>query len=133
MGNHFQRVPLSVFFPVLQRAYPHMPVTHLLSKAHAQLCLDLQKKVVMESIPSDVHDLNSFDSSAENLKAFQECYRFYLKYVLPLAKGPEAEKIVSEFRYWLLKKGIGFEGKVFNRFVKLKKILRNLYSASLDL
>lgn len=120
---YFERVPLNIYFTALRKAHPDMTTPHLISKTHAQLCLDLQRKIVMESVPSDVHDPNSFDPSKDNLRAFTDSHRFYSKYVLPLANDNESKGLVYEFKYWLLKKGIGFKGRAFQALLKFKKAL----------
>ncbi len=122
-----KRVPLSVFFPAMLRAYPDLSLAQTLGKAHAQLCLELQKKVLIESVPSDIHDLSSYDPSRENLEAFLESYQYYKQQILPLAHDSASKAVVSEFKYWMLKKGLGFQGRIFRGFVNTKQYIRQYY------
>jgi hypothetical protein len=102
----FVRIPFAMHMEALERAHPDMPPATLLAKAHAQLCLDLQRKEAMNSFAADAIDPSSFDASEENLMRFFEGRRVYEARYRPLARrDPAAAKLVQEFDYWCLKKG----------------------------
>ena len=117
----FVRVPFSLHMPALQRSNPNLSPVSLLAKAHAQLCLDLQRREMGWSIAADVIDASSFEASAENLRVFHQAMRDYRRHYRPLASGnPEAEALVREFDHWCLKKGIGWRGRIFRSLLYLR-------------
>jgi len=118
------RVPLHIYMPALDRAFPEMTIPDRTAKAHGQLCLELQRHSFGATLPSDTHDPASYDDSSENRRAFAESYRYYIKNVLPSTRrNPAARALVAEMDYWLLKKGIGWKGRVFRSLVWLKGAL----------
>ena len=120
----FFRVPLNVYMPALERAFPEMSVAERTARAHGQLCLELQRHVFAATLPTDVHDPASFDDSPGNRQAFADSYCYYVRHVLPLTRGnPAARALVAEMDYWLLKKGIGWRGRIFRALVRLKGAL----------
>ena len=102
----------------------------LVAKAHAQLCLELQRKELLKSITSDVNDGSMFDASAQNLRNFVEGMRTYRREILPLIQGDrEALSLVQEFRFWRWKKGLGWDGRLFQLGVAVKGLPRRLWPA----
>lgn len=121
----FVRVPFSMHMQALERAFPNLTPVQLLAKAHAQLCLDLQRREAGWSIASDPIDASSFDASPENLRIFHEALEYYRLHYRPLARGnPEAQALVKEFDEWCVKKGIGWRGKIFRTLLSLRNALR---------
>lgn len=119
------RVSLEVYIAALRRARPELDPVTLLAKAHAQLCLDLQRKELLTSKTSDANDAAMFDASPENLAHFAEGLRFYRRELVPLAHGDaRAEALAREFRAWRRKKGLGLEGRLFQLGVAAKGTLR---------
>jgi hypothetical protein len=122
----FFRVPLNIYMEALEKAYPNMSIPDLISKVHAQLCLDLQKKVVAGSTAADACQNDSFDPSAENIQNFWESYRYYVRKYIPQAKGnDQAEKLIQEFYRYRLVKGIGVDGTIYKSLAQVKKLLRS--------
>ena len=122
---HLFRVPLRIYYPALRSAHPDMPMETLLSKAHAQLCLDLQRKVPLQSITSTANDATMFDASPENLKDFNEDLACYRKEILPLSRSSdEAGRLAAEFDLWRRKHGLGWDGRIFQFAVRMKSLLR---------
>jgi hypothetical protein len=121
----FVRVPFAMHMQALERAHPNLTPVKLLAKAHAQLCLDLQRREAGWSVAADVIDASSFDPSPENLRVFHTALRHYRRHYRSLAQGnPEAEGLVREFDEWCLKKGIGWRGRIFRSLVYLRNALR---------
>jgi hypothetical protein len=121
----FVRVPFAMHMQALERAHPNPGPVKLLAKAHAQLCLDLQRREAGWSLASDVIDLSSFDPSPENLRVFHSALRHYQKHYRPLAHdNPEAQALVREFDEWCLKKGLGWRGKIFRGLLYMRNALR---------
>jgi len=119
------RVPLDLFFGALRRAHPTLSTPVLLAKAHAQLCLELQRKELLQSCTSDANDPSVFDPSPENLRHFGESFRYYRSKIEPLARGDaDAEALAREFRVWRRKKGLGLDGRLFRLGVAAKGALR---------
>jgi hypothetical protein len=113
----------------LLRAWPAITPVQILAKAHAQLCLELQHKEVMRSFSSDAIDGASYDPSPENLRRFHEAHRDYVRLYRPLRKDSrEAEALVREFDYWMMKKGLSWKGRVFHALVRSKQALRGVFS-----
>ena len=122
------RVPLDVYLPALQRAYPGIDPMTLIAKAHAQLCLDLQRKVLLQSVTSDANDGAMFDPSSENLRTFAESFAWYRRSVLPIARiNPEAAVLVSEFAHWRRKHGLGWDGRLFRMGLAVKALGRRIW------
>jgi hypothetical protein len=121
------RVPLDLFLSGLRRANPRMDRITLVAKAHAQLCLDLQRKVEGHSITADANDGSVFDPSPENLAHYNQSLRTYRAEVLPLAReDAECTRLAREFRYWRWKKGLGWDGRLFRLAVATKRQFRRL-------
>lgn len=121
------RVPLDVFMAAQRRARPDLDAAALVAKAHAQLCLDLQKKELLRSHTSDANDATVFDPSPENLAAFRESMRTWRRDIAPLGRGDaRAEALMREFRRWRWKKGIGWDAQLFRAGVTVKGMLRRL-------
>jgi hypothetical protein len=127
----FVRVPFSMHMQALERAQPNISSVKLLAKAHAQLCLELQRREEGWSVAADVIDASSFDPSPENLRIFREALRHYEREYRPLARGNrEAQALVNEFDDWCLKKGLGWRGKIFRGLVYMRNALRPRHAAS---
>lgn len=127
----FVRIPFALHMGALEVAQPGLSPTTLLAKAHAQLCLDLQRKEAGVSFAADAIDPTSFDPSPENRRAFDEGLEVYRQKYRPLAAGhPEAEALVKEFDRWCLKKGIGWKGQAFLALVKARQALRRMLGRS---
>jgi len=122
---YFVRVPFSMHMQALERAHPDLPPVKLLAKAHAQLCLELQRREEGWSVAADVIDASSFDPSPENLRIFHEALQYYQEKYRPLARGNrEARALVREFDKWCLKKGLGWRGRIYRGLVSLRNVLR---------
>lgn len=120
----FVRVPFSIHMQALERAQPNLNAVKLLAKAHAQLCLDLQRREVGWSLAADAIDASSFDPSSENLHIFHTALQDYRQRYRPLAEGdPEAQALVREFDHWCVKKGIGWRGKIFHSLLYIRNAL----------
>lgn len=124
----FYRVPLSLYYQAANRAWSDLPLSDLCAKALVQLCLELQRKEVGRSFTSDVHDATSFDPSPENLRYFQESKLYFETQIVPQVQSDaECVRLINEFQYWCLKKGIGVKGKAFLAAVKTKGVLRSIF------
>ena len=122
----FFRVPLPLYLNAMRRAWPDLTNEELLGKAHAQLCLELQRKAVGLTLPADVHDPDAFDSSPENEKCFLEAYDYYRRSIRPLARTPSEKALVKEMERWRLKKGLGARGRIFRKLVHFKGSTRKM-------
>ena len=125
---HLVRVPFATYMRALQNAHPDFGPEWLVAKAHAQLCLELQTIRPFQSVTSDVSDSSLFDPSKENVKRFKEGLSCYRKIILPQVRAdPAAMGLVKEFRYWRLKKGLCWDGRLFRLGVRLKSSMRRPY------
>jgi hypothetical protein len=121
------RVPLRVYWPALRRARPGLDPVTLVSKAHAQLCLELQHKVMLQATTSAANDSAMFDASPDNVRNFNESYAYYRQHVLPLGKSnAEVALLIAEFRHWRRKHGLGWDGWLFQLGVRAKSLIRRV-------
>jgi hypothetical protein len=121
------RVPIHVYLPALQRAFQDIDSVTLIAKAHAQLCLEVQHKVLLQATTSAANDAAMFDPSPENLCNFKEAFAYYRKHVLPLGdSSEEASRLITEFRLWRRKHGLGWDGQLFQLGVRAKALIRHL-------
>ena len=121
------RVPFALYMRALRRAHPDYDAVALLAKAHAQLCLELHRKTPLQSNTSDIHDLNMYDPSKENLRYFREGYQVYKREYRSLwRKSEEAKDLVREFDGWRRRKGLGWDGKLFRAGVLVMGCIRNV-------
>ncbi|MBD2001070.1 hypothetical protein H6G00_31490 [Leptolyngbya sp. FACHB-541] len=128
--SHFPflfRVPFNIYMEGLEKAYPEMSVADLLSKAHAQLCIDLQRKIIAGSTATDVCDKNSFDPSPENLRYFWESFQYYKQRYVPLAEQDKrARELIKDFNRYRVVQGLGVDGYIFKQLVSIKGMLRKI-------
>lgn len=125
------RVPLDRYVPALQRAHPKLDPVMLTAKVHAQLCLEMQRKDLLQSNTSDINDAAMFDPSPENLRHFSNGMDYYRARVVPqVRQDPEALELIREFRLWRRKRGLGWDGKLFQVGVKMKAALRKAISGN---
>jgi hypothetical protein len=109
------RVPFPLFMNAVEKAYPDITTADLLSRAHAQLCLDLYMKS------------RSKDPGFTTLKYFWESYRFYKKHYQPRAKGdPDAEALVKDFHRYRRYNGLGIDGQILLLSSAIKKQAKRL-------
>jgi len=129
-GTHtpfFFRLPLEVYMEAVMKAYPDMSIADILSKAHAQLCLDLQKKRVAASSATDVRNLDNFDPNPENLRHFWKNYHFYRQNYLSIAKeNDRARELVDEFVRYRRFKGLGMDGRIYTSLLTIKRLLKSI-------
>lgn len=119
---YFFRVPLATFWPALLAAEPGLTPSARLSKAHAQLALDVQRKRRGTTTSADVHDQTSHDPSPENLAAFRASLRYYHRHILPRAlASPAAWRLAREFAWWRWKKGLGWDGRAYQALRRLAR------------
>lgn len=122
---HLLRVPFALYMSALLAARPHLSSEMILAKAHAQLCLEIQKHIPLRSQASDVHDSRNVDFSRECRVAFLEGYSVYRRKFRPLARSsPLARSQANEFTYWRRKKGLGWDGWLFIRLIRAKQLFR---------
>jgi hypothetical protein len=125
---HLLRVPFDVYMRALRKAHPDLSPAMLVAKAHAQLCLELQRKDLLKSGTSDANDGSMFDATAQNLRNFWESMRTYRREILPLVeRDQEALALAREFRLWRWKKGLDWDGRLFQLGVLVKGLLRSLW------
>lgn len=119
------RVPFPIYMDAVERAYPRMTTAELLSRAHAQLCLELQRKEVGSSRGVDVFDASSFKTSHINLKNFWEAYHYYKQHYRPRGAGnAEAIKLIRDFERYRLSRGLGIDGRLFLFLSRIKHQLK---------
>jgi hypothetical protein len=124
------RVPIHVYLRALRRAHPDIDPVTLIAKAHAQLCLELQHKVLLQATTSAANDGAMFDASGENLRNFKEAYAYYREHILPLGdSSAEASRLIAEFRHWRRKHGLGWDGRLFQLGVRAKSAVRRVFGA----
>ncbi len=128
----FFTLPLPMYIKALERSHPDIPAVELVAKAQGQLCFDLQRKSVMESFATDAANPQNFAPSKENLQLFNSNLSYYrTKFRSLFSRDAAARKLDREFRHWCRKKGLGMDGRIFQRLVKIKGHLRRLQATTL--
>jgi hypothetical protein len=95
------RVPFALYMSAVERAMPELTPAQVLVRAHAQMCLDLQRKDVGWSYGADIIVPESYDPSPENLKHFRASMDHYRRTYRGLrARGREARLQIREFDDW---------------------------------
>ena len=129
-GSHspfFFRVPLDVYMTAMEKAYPKLTLVELLGKAHAQLCLDLQDKIVGGSLSIKEADLSTMNPTPENLAAFKESHAWYREQMLPrVGNDAKAQNAVRDFTLWRRKRGLGLDGRIFATLARTKRMINSL-------
>lgn len=125
----FFRVPFPMFMEAVENAYPEMTTADILSRAHAQLCLELQRKNLGKSVTSEIYDKNlSQNLDIDNLRSFWEAYRYYRKYYKPRSfEDPDAVAIVQDFERYRRYLGLGVDGFISILILKFINIVKNIY------
>ena len=123
------RVPLATHMDALERAHPELTPSMRVSKAHAQLALEVQ----------DLRPLrfNSADTVTgivavprERIDTFKEELRVYRRrYRDAVRTDPEARRLDSAFARWRRKRGIGLDGQILVRLVRMKALCRRAMRA----
>jgi hypothetical protein len=109
----FFRVPFDTYMAAVDRTFPRLLPEQRLSRAHAQLCLELQRKERGWSYAADLLDGDCFDDSAENRRHFRFAMRHYRRRYRPLQVQSDAtRRQVVEFDEWCARRGIGLKAKL---------------------
>ncbi|MCE9591617.1 MAG: hypothetical protein K8S99_13960 [Planctomycetes bacterium] len=125
------RVPLDVYMPALERAYPEMTLPTLITKSHAQVALEIQDLAPFRFNTSDMIS-NRVDVSPERRAGFWSAVGYYNRVYRPRARrDAEARELDKKFTYWRRKKGLGWDAKVFLLLVKIKGLLRRMLGKKL--
>ena len=124
------RLPLSVYMKALQKAYPDMSLPDLVSKAHAQLCLDLQKKRVAKSSATDIQDSDNFEPTPENLRHFWINYHFYQEmFASASRKNRRIRELMTEFEVYRRSRLIGVDSYVYKPIYSCLNSIKKLANA----
>jgi hypothetical protein len=123
------RVPFETYMSALERAHPALAPAMLVSKAHAQLALEVQDLQPLRFNSADTVT-GMIPVPRERIDAFKDAQRAYLRrYRSAIRTDPEAAKLDSEFTRWRRKRGIGLDGQLFLRLVKAKRLCRRAMQA----
>jgi hypothetical protein len=128
---YYFRVPFEIYMDSLKKAYPEINVVDILAKAHAQLCLELQRKIPADSTAADTFGNDSFDPTPENLRNFWQSYEECKRKYYPLAKTEiQAQKAIQDFARYRYSHNIGMDSYLFNAFASSKKALKRLLTVA---
>lgn len=129
-ANHHIRlvqVPFSIYMSALRRAHPGLSIGQQTAKAHAQLCLELQRQDFARSAASDLNRGGEVDTGPEACRRFYEAYRHYCRDIVPMArKDSLARAQLREFRRWRLVKGLGWDGRLFQALVRVRSFVKKV-------
>lgn len=124
----FVHVPFDNYMQALMRAKPKMLPEEVLLKAHSQIMLEVQRKVMHHTTPADVNLGGAVDLSSVNLRRFWEAMRIYRREYYPFTKNnPSALSLHVQFRSWRRSLGLGIDGIVFRHLVRIKGFCRRVY------
>jgi len=119
-----EKIPFDLYMDALEDAFPVMDPIVLLSKAHAQLLLEIQKKEVGWS-----HASHEYDFSIPNRLSFYKYFKSYKKrYVNIFDVNPQGIKERADFKYFCGQHLLTIEGLFYFILVNLKKYLLSLYA-----
>lgn len=123
----FFRVPFDVYMDALEKAHPNLPFPCIISKAIAQLLLELQKRSFFVFNTAYGYTGGQVVLSGTNLSNFRDSLRsFRRRYLFRVKQDSELRELYKKFDFWCLKIGIGFRGKIFLLSVKIKGQFRRL-------
>jgi hypothetical protein len=135
-GNRFSRsphypflyrLPFGLYMDCLERAMPTLTAEELLAKAHGQLIQEIIKKEVGWS-----HASMEYECSSENMAAFRESFRTYLKrYKFFFNKSAASKRERAGFLHFCGTHKLTFEGQAFMLQFNAKKTLRELLNSYL--
>ncbi len=121
----FFHVPFATHMRAVERAFPTLAPAELAGKACAQLALELHPHRPFEFNTSDGVDGGRLDLSAENLARFRDAWTAYRRHFWPRWRSvPAVAALDREFRQWLRKHGVGWQGSIFRLLVAAKRRLR---------
>jgi len=121
------RVPLDIYLPALQRAQPDLTLPEQVSKAQAQVLLelyDLQPFRFNNSEAVAGADIVRTPEALGRFRAALNCYNTF--YQQQARHDAKCQQLQHDFVRWRQKKGIGLDGKIFLSLVKCKALLRKL-------
>jgi hypothetical protein len=114
------RVPLATYMDALERAHPELTPAMIISKAHAQLALELQDLQPLRFNSADTVT-GIISMPRQRIDAFKDEARTYRRrYRETIRSDAEARRLDSAFERWRRKRGIGLDGQIFVRLVALK-------------
>jgi hypothetical protein len=123
------RVPFDTYMSALERAHPELTPAMRVSKAHAQLALEVQDLQPLRFNAADTVT-GVMEASQERIDAFKEEERAYRRrYRHAIASDPEARQLDCEFNLWRRKRGIGLDGQIFVLLVRAKGLCRRIFRA----
>lgn len=109
------RISLPLYMDALDKAHPELKAEDILVKAHAQLCLNLMRKEVGRYFPADHFNSGSLCLTEENVNYFWQDYNYYKKNIRPLGRSnSQTQALIREFDQWLMRRGMGLSGRVYN-------------------
>jgi hypothetical protein len=121
------RVPIDVFMAALERAHPELTTAELMSKAQAQLLLELYDLRPFRFNNSESVAGADIVRTSEAFARFRESSRWYLRFYRERGRrDPECRRLHAEFVWWRRKKGIGLDGRIFLALVSCKRWARRL-------
>jgi hypothetical protein len=124
------RVPFPIFMGAFVRAHPNTTLAEQVAKAHSQFHLDLLDLRPFTFNNSDGVAGHRLRPSPEGLRRFRESWRHYqTMYMGAALKDRAAWQLHKDFRYWCLKKGIGWQGRLFLLGVRAKGCLRRILAS----
>lgn len=121
----FFHVPFATHMRGLQQAFPGLPPAELAGKAYAQLALELHPHQPFQFNTSEGVDGGRLDLSPANRARFRSAWSEYRRSFWPAWRDvPAIVALDREFRHWLRKNGVGWQGALFRRLVATKHRLQ---------
>lgn len=124
------RVPFDVVMDAIEATIPDLTDEELLTRAHSQLFLELQRKEPGWSYPVDAFDASSVDLGPENLAAYRRSLRQFRRRYGDLATlSPATRERQREFEAWRRSHGIGLAAKLAALVATLGRTSRSILRA----
>jgi hypothetical protein len=118
------RVPFETYMSALERAHPELTPAMRVSKAQAQLALEVQDLRPLRFNSADTVT-GMVSITRDRIDAFKdELHAYRRRFRRAIRTDAEVRKLDSEFNRWRRKRGIGLDGQLFLLLVKTKGLCR---------
>ena len=119
------RVPIGCYMSALERAHPELTIAELISKAQAQVLMELYDLQLFRFNNSENVAGTDIVRTSNAFRRFRTAQEWYFDFYRARGKSnSEARNLHHEFICWRRKKGIGLDGKVFRTLVRCKQAAR---------
>jgi len=122
------RIPIDVYMAALERAHSELTVAELVSKAQAQVLLELYDLQPFQFNNSENVMGADIVRTSDAIRRFRQAEVWYNRFLRSRTSGNvEVKQLHTDFVRWRRKKGIGIDGRIFLALVRCKSIARTAF------